>query len=109
VVLETLKGGQSAERARRVTCNENILDSGATVDQEALRDALCSRHLRSAWLDVTNPEPLPDHHPLWAEPNCHITPHIARGHAGEAITLVRHFLRNLEHFTCGQPLLDRVM
>jgi phosphoglycerate dehydrogenase-like enzyme len=82
---------------------------GATVDQEALRDALCSRHLRSAWLDVTDPEPLPDHHPLWAEPNCHITPHIAGGHAGEAKTLVRHFLRNLEHFTGGQPLLDRVM
>jgi phosphoglycerate dehydrogenase-like enzyme len=82
---------------------------GATVDQEALCEALHSEHLRSAWLDVTDPEPLPDNHPLWAEPNCHITPHTAGGHANEAGSLVRHFLDNLDRFVGGQPLLDRVM
>lgn len=82
---------------------------GTTVDQEALREALRSGRLRAAWLDVTDPEPLPDDHPLWAEPNCFITPHVAGGHAGEARTLVRHFLKNLDHFVRGEPLLDRVM
>jgi phosphoglycerate dehydrogenase-like enzyme len=82
---------------------------GTTVDQDALQAALHSGRLKAAWLDVTDPEPLPNHHPLWAEPNCHITPHIAGGHTGEAKTLVRHFLRNLHRFVQGEPLLDRVM
>jgi phosphoglycerate dehydrogenase-like enzyme len=82
---------------------------GTTVDQFALLEALRSRRIAAAWLDVTEPEPLPDDHPLWAEPNCFITPHVAGGHADEAKTLVRHFLKNLERFVRGEPLLDRVM
>ncbi len=82
---------------------------GATVDQEALAAALHSGHLGAAWLDVTDPEPLPDPHSLWAEPNCFITPHTAGGHKGEAKTLVRHFLANLQRFTRGEALVDRVM
>lgn len=82
---------------------------GSTVNQPALVEALRSDRLAAAWLDVTDPEPLPDDHPLRAEPNCHITPHIAGGHHGEAKTLVRHFLANLQRFVAGAPLLDRVM
>ncbi|HWH70346.1 MAG TPA: NAD(P)-dependent oxidoreductase, partial [Candidatus Sulfotelmatobacter sp.] len=82
---------------------------GATVEQAALLAALRSGRLRAAWLDVTEPEPLPDDHPLWGEPNCFITPHVAGGHLDEAKTLVRHFLNNLERFVRGEPLLDRVM
>jgi phosphoglycerate dehydrogenase-like enzyme len=82
---------------------------GATVDQDALLAALRSGHVGAAWLDVTDPEPLPASHPLWAEPNCFITPHVAGGHTGEACTLVRHFLRNLERFARGQALVDQVM
>jgi phosphoglycerate dehydrogenase-like enzyme len=81
---------------------------GATVDQGALLDVLRGRRIRAAWLDVTEPEPLPDDHPLWAEPNCYITPHVAGGHVDEAGTLVRHFLKNLERFVRGEALLDRV-
>jgi phosphoglycerate dehydrogenase-like enzyme len=58
---------------------------------------------------VTEPEPLPEDHPLWSEPHCHITPHIAGGHADETRTLVQHFLNNFEKFVRGEPLLDRVM
>jgi phosphoglycerate dehydrogenase-like enzyme len=79
------------------------------VNQDALLQALRSGHLRAAWLDVTEPEPLPDNHPLRVEPNCFITPHVAGGHVDEAKTLVRHFLKNLECFVRGEPLLDRVM
>jgi phosphoglycerate dehydrogenase-like enzyme len=82
---------------------------GATVDQAALLEALQSGRLSAAWLDVTEPEPLPDNHPLWAQPNCHITPHVAGGHTHEAHSLVRHFLRNFERFVRGEPVLDRVM
>lgn len=82
---------------------------GSTVDQEALLEALRSRRLASAWLDVTEPEPLPNDHPLRHEPNCFITPHVAGGHVDETKTLVRHFLANFDRFVSGQPLLDRVM
>ena len=82
---------------------------GTTVDQQALLDALRSGRLKAAWLDVTEPEPLPDNHPLLREPNCFITPHVAGGHAEETKTLVRHFLRNFERFVQGESLQDRVM
>ena len=82
---------------------------GATVDQDALLAVLRSGGIGAAWLDVTEPEPLPDEHPLWKEPNCFITPHIAGGHRDEAKALVRHFLNNLDRFIRGEPLVDRVM
>jgi len=82
---------------------------GATVNQEALLEALRSKRLRAAWLDVTEPEPLPEDHPLYAEPNCFVTPHIAGGQPDEAKALVLHFLANLDRFLRDGPLLDRVM
>ena len=50
---------------------------GALVDTDALVDALRSGTIAGAGLDVTHPEPLPDGHPLFAEPNCIITSHSA--------------------------------
>jgi phosphoglycerate dehydrogenase-like enzyme len=82
---------------------------GTTVDQQALLKALQSGRIASAWLDVTDPEPLPKDHPLRLQPNCHITPHTAGGHQEEAKTLVRHFLLNFQRYTRGEPLADRVM
>jgi phosphoglycerate dehydrogenase-like enzyme len=82
---------------------------GTTTDQIALDQALRSGHLAAAWLDVTDPEPLPADHPLRSAPNCFITPHTAGGHHGEAESLVRHFLANLERFASGQSLVDVVI
>lgn len=82
---------------------------GTTVDQGDLFKALKFGHLEAAWLDVTSPEPLPDGHPLWTLENCHITPHTAGGHANESLTLVKHFLKNLEKYQKGEALVDRVM
>jgi len=82
---------------------------GATVDQTALLASLQSGHLGAAWLDVTDPEPLPEGHPLLTVPNCHITPHTGGGHGHEAESLVRHFLENFRLFLQNAPLRDRVM
>ncbi len=82
---------------------------GATVDQSALVEALRSGHLGAAWLDVTTPEPLPADHPLWAAPNCFITPHIGGGQPDEAEALVRHFVQNFQRFLDGTALADRIM
>ena len=82
---------------------------GTTVDQDALVQALRSGALRAAWLDVTDPEPLPDNHPLLKEPNCFITPHIAGGHPDETKSLVLHFAENFGRFLRNETLVDRVM
>lgn len=51
---------------------------GKVVDTDALLAELRSRRLHAV-LDVTDPEPLPDGHPLWTAPQCLIVPHIAGG------------------------------
>lgn len=81
---------------------------GSTVNQTDLAAALESGQLAAAYLDVTDPEPLPPEHPLWTAPNCYITPHTGGGHQGERERQVRHFLTNLQRFTAGAALLDRV-
>ena len=48
---------------------------GGIVDTDALVTALQMESLRGAALDVTEPEPLPEGHPLWGLENCLITPH----------------------------------
>lgn len=50
---------------------------GGLVDTDALVEALRSGAIAAAGLDVTDPEPLPDGHPLWSEPGAVITPHQA--------------------------------
>jgi phosphoglycerate dehydrogenase-like enzyme len=82
---------------------------GSTVSQSALDSALRTGRLSAAYLDVTDPEPLPPDHLLWTSPNCFITPHIGGGHGDETITLVRHFLENLRHYEADQPLKDRIV
>ena len=50
---------------------------GGHVDTDALVAALAADAIGGAALDVTDPEPLPDGHPLWSSPHCLITPHVA--------------------------------
>lgn len=93
---------------RTGTCFYNI-GRGCTVDQTALLVALRSGQLRGAYLDALEPEPLPPEHPLWAEPRCHLTPHLAGGHREQDESLVRHFLTNLGNFIQGRELMDRII
>lgn len=82
---------------------------GTTVDQRALQEALESGRLGAAYLDVTDPEPLPPEHPLWTTPNCYITPHTAGGRRDQDEAIIEHFLKNLAAFECGDPMTDRVV
>jgi len=82
---------------------------GSTVDHTALLAVLRGGRLGGAFLDALDPEPLPPEHPLWAEPRCHITPHLAGGHRAQDENLVRHFTENLQRFISGLPLVDRII
>lgn len=80
---------------------------GAVVDTDALVAALGTGRLRAA-LDVTDPEPLPERHPLWTAPNVFITPHIAGavpGAAGRARAVV---VAQLCRFVHGEDLQNVV-
>lgn len=81
---------------------------GTTTDQNALVAALKSGQISFAYLDVTNPEPLPPDHELWTTPNCYITPHTAGGHHNEHERLVQLFLDNLRRFEAGEEFVDRI-
>jgi phosphoglycerate dehydrogenase-like enzyme len=115
-VVDLLPGGAGTERAfdaaRIGTLKPGAvftnIGRGTTVDQDALAAALAAGRLAAAYLDVTDPEPLPPDHPLWTTPGCFITPHAAGGDADEGDRLVRHFLENLARFSSSRPLLDEV-
>jgi phosphoglycerate dehydrogenase-like enzyme len=81
---------------------------GWTVDQDSLIQSLTAKHLAAAYLDVTDPEPLPPTHPLWSAPNCFITPHTGGGHVGEFDRSVDHFLQNLKRFQSSLPLINQI-
>jgi phosphoglycerate dehydrogenase-like enzyme len=81
---------------------------GNTVDQLALVQSLATGHLAAAYLDVTDPEPLPVDHALWHTINCHITPHIAGGFQIESVGIVEHFLQNLRRYEASESLRDQV-
>jgi phosphoglycerate dehydrogenase-like enzyme len=69
--------GETELRIMRDTAILVNIARGGLVDTDALTGALASGLIAGAGLDVTDPEPLPDGHPLWQEPNAIITPHVA--------------------------------
>jgi phosphoglycerate dehydrogenase-like enzyme len=81
---------------------------GAVVDTEALVDALRSGQIGGAALDVTDPEPLPDGHPLWDLPNCLITPHTADTEEMRRELLGRRIAENVRRLAAGQELAGLV-
>ena len=82
---------------------------GSTTDQDALLAALDSGQLRYAYLDVTDPEPLPTDHLLWSHPNCFITPHTAGGSVDEFERLALHFQNNLRKYEAGEKMENQVI
>ena len=76
---------------------------GPVVVTEDLVDALRSGHVRAA-LDVTDPEPLPEGHPLWSAPNVLITPHVGGATPAMWPRAYRLVRRQLERFAAGEPV-----
>jgi D-2-hydroxyacid dehydrogenase (NADP+) len=81
---------------------------GGTVQTEALVQALASGSIAGAALDVTDPEPLPEDHPLWSMDNVVLTPHYAGAHPGYVQRASAIFLENLARFVAGAELSNVV-
>jgi phosphoglycerate dehydrogenase-like enzyme len=81
---------------------------GRHVDTDALVAALRDNAIGGAALDVTDPEPLPDGHPLWSMPNAIITPHTANPWQVAQPLLARRITDNVRRFRDGQELLGLV-
>ncbi|QDU21645.1 2-hydroxyacid dehydrogenase [Urbifossiella limnaea] len=77
---------------------------GPLVDQPALAAALRAGTIFAAGLDVTDPEPLPPDHELYALPNCVIAPHVASATVGTRDAMANRCADNLLAGLCGDPL-----
>ncbi len=80
---------------------------GPVVDTDALVQALTEKRIRAA-LDVTDPEPLPEGHPLWTAPNLLLTPHVGGSsplYMSRAFDLVAE---QVKRFASGEPLKNVV-
>jgi phosphoglycerate dehydrogenase-like enzyme len=93
--LKTMKDGALLVNAAR----------GVIVDTDALLAELASGRLRAA-LDVTDPEPLPDGHPLWSAPGLLLTPHVGGAVRASRQRAYRVVADQLARLADGRPLLN---
>ncbi|CAK0759703.1 hypothetical protein CVIRNUC_002718 [Coccomyxa viridis] len=91
--LATMKQGAMLVNAGR----------GLQVDTSALISALNSGHITAA-LDVTDPEPLPQDHPLWKAPGVFITPHIGGAVKSMRARGYKFVLEQIDRYLKGEPL-----
>jgi phosphoglycerate dehydrogenase-like enzyme len=61
-----------------------------------------------AALDVTDPEPLPDGHPLWSAPGALITPHVGGDTPGFRPRAYRLVGDQIRRYAAGEPLINVV-
>ncbi|KAK4183291.1 putative 2-hydroxyacid dehydrogenase [Podospora australis] len=91
--------------SKRKTFVSNIA-RGQHIDTDALIEALRTEKIRGAALDVADPEPLTDGHPLWSAPNVFITPHVS-WQTPDYFNRVKAVVeRNLEALSKGDKLIN---
>ena len=81
---------------------------GRHVVTADLVNALRNNTIAGAALDVTEPEPLPDGHPLWTLPNALITPHTANTFEMAVGAMKQRIVENVRRFAAGEPLVGTV-
>lgn len=85
----------------------NVARGGHIVTDDLVA-ALQDGQIGGAALDVTDPEPLPDGHPLWNLPNCLITPHIGNTPEMGLVLLAERVTANVALRVAGEPLIGPV-
>jgi phosphoglycerate dehydrogenase-like enzyme len=77
---------------------------GSLVDTEALLAALKEERIGGAALDVTDPEPLPDGHPLFSDPRALVSPHCSNPDYLLLPALASRVRENVRRYLAGEPL-----
>jgi phosphoglycerate dehydrogenase-like enzyme len=114
-----LSAPSTAETAKLIGASELVamkksawlvnMGRGPVIDHAALIAALKSGEIAGAYLDVTDPEPLPTDDPLWALPNVILSMHLSgRAQTGLFDRGARLFLENLDAYRQGRPMRNEV-
>ena len=82
---------------------------GDMIDDDALLAALREDRIGGAFLDPTDPEPLPADYPLWSAPNCLLSMHLSgRSKTSMFRRAAALFLDNFAAFRAGDPMRNTV-
>ena len=85
---------------------------GALIVDKDLIEAVRSKTIAGAVLDVFRKEPLPADHPFWTTPGITIFPHVGGGHPARDLGVAEVFAANARRFLAGEPLetvVDRAL
>lgn len=104
-LTDKTRGLVDAGFLRRLKAGALIVNAarGAIVDTPALVSELEGGRIRAV-LDVTDPEPLPEDHPLWTAPNVTITPHVAAETPDYESRAYDFVWKQLRRYMAGEPL-----
>lgn len=116
IVILTLPGGESTRHIVDDAFLSALPDGalvvnvgrGSLVDTDALVDHVRRGRVRAA-LDVTDPEPLPEGHPLWSLPGVLIAPHVGGASSAMAPRIARLVRAQIERMVAGEPPLNVVI
>ena len=105
VTAET-RGFMDAKRLRAMQPHAYLLNfgRGALVVDDDLIDAVRSKTIAGAVLDVFRTEPLPAEHPFWATEGITVLPHIGGLHPTRDELVAELFVDNVARFLDGRPL-----
>ena len=81
---------------------------GGIVDTDALIEALRQKTIAGAVMDVVDPEPLPESHPLWECENVIITPHVAGQLRWRNDDVTSLLCENIRRYRNGEPLINHL-
>lgn len=109
-LTEATRGLVNRDRLARMRSDALLVNvgRGAIVVTDDLVAALQAGQLGTAVLDVVDPEPLPEGHPLWDLPNVMLSAHMAGDFVGWRRALGEQFMANLQRWLADEPLLNIV-
>jgi glyoxylate/hydroxypyruvate reductase A len=109
-VTPETRGFMSAARLKRMKPGAYLLNfgRGELVVEADLIQAVTSRTIAGAVLDVFPTEPLPAAHPFWSTEGILVLPHIGGLHPERDHVVAELFADNLNRFLAGQPLRETV-
>ncbi|WP_156726247.1 2-hydroxyacid dehydrogenase [Streptomyces apocyni] len=109
-LTETTQGLANADFLARMKDGALLVNvaRGPVVDTEALVAELATGRI-SAAVDVTDPEPLPQGHPLWHAPNLLISPHVGGSSSAFWPRAKRLLARQVTRYVAGEPLDNVVL